>query len=83
MLGLDRAQLQDWYLERAVRLASRRTSSVRAVLERLDCDLLCVTEGYAGNLPSSGHSITSDADYGYNVNDGRRKVLLWSRLPLA
>lgn len=32
-------------------------------------------------FPDGGHVIESDADYGYRLIDGRRKVLLWSRKP--
>lgn len=44
-------------------------------------DIVCVTEGYAAALPVSGDVITSEADYGYPLIEGRRKVLLWSRSP--
>jgi endonuclease/exonuclease/phosphatase family metal-dependent hydrolase len=40
-----------------------------------------VTEGFAEILPSGGHVIRAEADYGYPIKEGRRKVLLWSRQP--
>ena len=45
------------------------------------CDLLCVTEGYAGILPAEGYLIDGGPDWGYAAAEGRRKVLLWSKRP--
>lgn len=42
-------------------------------------DVVCVTEGFADLLPAHGDVIEADADYGYPLHAGRRKVLLWSR----
>ena len=44
-------------------------------------DVIAVTEGDADLLPAGGHVIASDADYGYPIQHGRRKALLWSRMP--
>lgn len=44
-------------------------------------DIICITEGYEGFLPASGHTITSNPDYGYPIKTGRRKVMLWSKNP--
>ena len=52
-----------------------------ALLAEPDCDILCVTEGYAEILPDGGHIIDAGPDWGYPVRDGRRKVLLWSKQP--
>ena len=60
------------------------TERGRCVAKRLaapGCDLLCVTEGYAGILPAEGHVIDAGADWGYISAEGRRKVLLWSKRP--
>jgi hypothetical protein len=38
-----------------------------------------LTEGYRELLPSDGQVIESEADYGYELKAGRRKVHLWSR----
>jgi len=40
-----------------------------------------VTEGFAGILPDGGHVIDAGPDWGYPIRKGRRKVLLWSKLP--
>ena len=45
------------------------------------CDVLCVTEGYAGILPSEGYLIDAGPDWGYIAAEGHRKVLLWSKRP--
>ena len=45
------------------------------------CDVLCVTEGFAGILPDGGHVIDAGEDWGYRIYQGRRKVLLWSKQP--
>ncbi|MFQ3669249.1 MAG: endonuclease/exonuclease/phosphatase family protein, partial [Fimbriimonadaceae bacterium] len=60
---------------------TERGEVVRRRLGEQGFDVICVTEGYAGVLPAGGHVIESDADYGYPIREGRRKVLLWSRQP--
>ena len=45
------------------------------------CDILCVTEGFAGILPDGGHVIDAGEDWGCRIKKGRRKVLLWSKHP--
>ena len=54
---------------------------VGALLAEPDCDILCVTEGYAKLLPAAGHTIDAGSDWGYAAEEGRRKVLLWSKKP--
>lgn len=44
-------------------------------------DIICITEGYEDFLPPSGYTITSDPDYGYPIQAGRRKAMLWSKNP--
>lgn len=61
-----------------------RGALVRDLLADPDCDILCVTEGTAGLLPSKGHIVDAGPDWGCPVLKGkehRRKVLLWSRRP--
>ncbi|MDE0628701.1 MAG: hypothetical protein OXH99_20080 [Bryobacterales bacterium] len=45
------------------------------------CDILCVTEGFAGILSNGGHVIDAGEDWGCPIKEGRRKVLLWSKQP--
>lgn len=61
--------------------ASRSGRHIRGDLEAAGCDVLCVTEGFAGIFPEAGHVIKAPQDWGYAVKDDRRKVLLWSRYP--
>ncbi|MEQ8851750.1 endonuclease/exonuclease/phosphatase family protein [Gimesia sp.] len=44
-------------------------------------DVICLTEAKTGLLPQQGHVIESAPDYGYPLKPGRRKVILWSKLP--
>ncbi|MDE0105764.1 MAG: endonuclease/exonuclease/phosphatase family protein [Bryobacterales bacterium] len=50
-------------------------------LAKTKCDILCVTEGFAGILPSVGHVIDAGPNWGYPIDPGKRKVLLWSKRP--
>jgi hypothetical protein len=43
-------------------------------LDRLDPDLICLTEGTVDLLPTGGQVIKSGADYGYGVQVKRREV---------
>lgn len=58
-----------------------RGNFFRQRLVELSSSVICVTEGYSDLLPDGGHVITSEADYGYPLQVGRRKVLLWSQQP--
>lgn len=58
------------------------SQAARILRERIfetDPDIVCLTEGYADFFGGPGHVIEADADYGYPIHEGRRKVLLWSR----
>lgn len=55
----------------------------REIADRLTAvapDIGCWTEAFADSVPG-GHVATSQADYGYPIKPGRRKVVLWSRNP--
>ena len=55
---------------------------VSTALALRDCDILCVTEGSEGLLPTQGHVIDGGTNWGYFVRPpDRRKVLVWSRAP--
>lgn len=60
---------------------SARANRIRPVLAAPECHVLCVTEGYAGLLPSGGWVIDGGGDWGYPRVPGRREVLLWSERP--
>ena len=59
--------------------SGKRGMRVRDLLAEGHCQILCITEGYAGLLPEGGSIIESDPDYGYKAPEGRRKVILWSQ----
>jgi hypothetical protein len=54
---------------------------VRPILAAPECDVLCVTEGYAEIFPDGGHTIEGGDDRGYPIVVGQKKVLLWSKEP--
>lgn len=63
---------------------SPRGKIISDKLAATNCDIVCVTEGFAGILPNGGHVIDAGKDWGYPIPkgpEGRRKVLLWSKHP--
>ena len=54
---------------------------VKDALAGPGCDVLCVTEGFAGILPDRRNVIKGGQNWGVLVHDDRRKVLLWSKSP--
>ena len=58
-----------------------RGKLVRASLGDPDCQILCVTEGYANILPDGGYVIDAGPEWGCPIEEGRRKVLLRSKRP--
>lgn len=60
---------------------TKRARSVSAALAAADCNIICLTEGYAEVLSGGGHVIDAGPDWGYAAKEGRRKVLLWSKQP--
>ena len=60
---------------------SRRTAEILSRINEHDPEVVCLTETDTGLLSSHGHTICSQADYGYEVRESRRKVVLWSREP--
>lgn len=58
---------------------SARGRAIRRELIRQDPDVVCLTEGTAELLPEGGQALESEVDYGYGVQEKRRKVLLWAR----
>ena len=47
--------------------------------DKFDSDNICLTEGYETLVPQDGYLISSNEDYGYKIQKGRRKVILWSK----
>lgn len=67
-----------WNLEWAAP-RSDRGRTMTALLEAVNADVICLTEAFTGNLPNYGDVIEAEADYGYPIKKGRRKVILWTR----
>ena len=66
-----------------VRWASPRSKHSAAILNRINQhspEVVCLTETHRGLL-RDGHAISARPDYGYGIQEYRRKVLLWSREP--
>ena len=69
-----------WNTEWAVP-GSKRGLLLSEQIQQQQPDVICLTEAKAGLLPQEGHVIESAPDYGYPLKPGRRKVILWSKLP--
>ena len=66
-----------------VRWATPRSKHSVEILNRIkrhSPEIVCLTETHAGLL-RGGHAICAHPDYGYGIQESRRKVLLWSREP--
>lgn len=64
-----------------VEWACRNKDEILRRIGKHSPDAICLTETHCDFLPSHGHQIESEADYGYPMKEGRRKVVLWSRNP--
>ncbi len=61
---------------------TERLNEIRMRIEQHAPDVLCLTEAYTKKTwIQEGHTICSRPDYGYPIEEGRRKVLLWSKEP--
>ena len=54
---------------------------IRPILAAPDCDVLCVTEGHPDIFPDGGYTVEGDDDPCYPLEEGQKKVLLWSKEP--
>jgi endonuclease/exonuclease/phosphatase family metal-dependent hydrolase len=68
-----------WNLEWRTAIFSSGTI-IREIIKDVGADVVCYTEVTESMVPD-GHTIRSDAAYGYKNNGDRRKVILWSRYP--
>lgn len=57
---------------------SKKERIIQEVVSSHAPDIICITEGYAQTWKSFDNVITSEQDYGYEVIDGRHKVMLVS-----
>ena len=60
---------------------SKRESRIKQILAEIDADILCITEGYQQSWENEGYVISSDQDFGYRIQEGRRKAMLVSKEP--
>ena len=72
--------LATWNVEWAT---PRKHDTIRDRIAGWSADILVVTEGDHGVLPTGGTAVDGGTDWGYRVTKPeRRKVMLWSRWPL-
>lgn len=64
-------------------LRSDRGTRVAAKLASTEADIIVLTEGIRGLLPANGQVLDAGSDWGYPLKPDRRKVIIWSRLPLT
>ena len=57
-----------------------RALEIRSRIERHSPDIVCLTKTHSGLL-EGGHRICAPPDCGSGMQEGRRKVVLWSRKP--
>ncbi len=69
-----------WNIEWATS-KSRRAPGIHQHLDLMAADILCLCEAYSGFRSEPGYWIECGEDYGYNIQTGRRKVMLWSSQP--
>lgn len=64
--------------------STRRGERVQRILIETRSDVIVLTEGCRELLPPGGFVVEGQSDWGYSTRgDSRRKVLLWSRVPLT
>ena len=61
--------------------SSPRASEILRRIGRHAPEVVCLTETHVRLMPQDGYTICAQPDYGYTVNENRRKVILWSREP--
>ena len=69
------ARIGTWNVEWAAP-DTERGERVAAALNEPGCDVMCVSEGFAGILPAGGHVIDGGPDWDYGREEARRKVLV-------
>lgn len=74
------AKILNWNIEWK-RFSSKAGKVIHKILGDEAAELICFTETYTENSPTGYHGLFSEADYGYPIISGRRKVALWSRTP--
>ena len=73
-------QLVNWNIQWATP-RSQRTPEILRRIDHHNAELVCLTETHEGLISREGDAICSQADSGYGIKEGRRKVVLWSMQP--
>ena len=73
-------RLVNWNVEWAMP-RSPRTPEILRRIDHHSAEVVCLTETHEGLLSREGYAICSQADSGYGIREGRRKVVLWSMQP--
>ncbi len=73
-------KLVNWNVKWATRRAPRR-HEIRRRIEENAPEVICLTETDTELWTQEGFAIHCKPDYGYQVKEGRRKVILWSKEP--
>ena len=60
---------------------SKREQIIKDIVQNFSPDIICITEGYLETWKEFGYVISSTEDYGCNLIEGRRKVILISKEP--
>jgi hypothetical protein len=63
--------------------SSDRGPRISSILAAIDADVVVVTEGVRDLLPAIGSVVDAGGNWGYGPQPARRKVIVWSRYPLA
>ena len=56
---------------------------IAAILEDTGSDIIVLAEGVRDLLPRHGYTVDAGPDWGYSLEQSRRKVIVWSRYPLT
>ena len=73
-------RMVNWNVEWAKAASPRGAEILRRVYGHAP-EVVCLTETHDALLSQEGHTICSQADYGYSTKENRRKAMLWSREP--
>lgn len=70
----------NWNIEWSER-NSPAGEKIRRIIDRVNPDVMCLTETTLGMIPELGYHIESELDCGYPNDGSRRKVVLWGKEP--
>ncbi|MEZ6096065.1 MAG: endonuclease/exonuclease/phosphatase family protein [Pirellulaceae bacterium] len=80
---MTKIRIATWNLQWA-KPDSDRGQACEQLLQDLNIDVLCLTEAHEGSADFLGeHTAVSEANTGYPIQPGRRKVVIASHLPLS